>query len=115
MNVRVKSRDGIVSTLFVKAPQPPPAQKYSITVEEIDPPGSAIYSGVGEYDNGSTCTLQAVVSDGYEFNGWYSGGILISSDNPHQFTVTQKMEFALKTEPLGYKGFEIFKREGTNY
>ena len=49
-------------------------------------------SGNGLYDNGSTCTLTAVPSQGYTFVSWTENGVIVSANPSYSFTVTTSRE-----------------------
>lgn len=48
-------------------------------------------SGGGEVERGQSVTLQASVTGGDGFNGWYEGETQLSTQNPYTFTPTRSM------------------------
>ena len=48
-------------------------------------------SGGGEVERGKSVTLQASVTGGDGFNGWYEGDKQLSTSNPYTFTPTRSM------------------------
>ena len=54
------------------------------------PAGSCDVSGAGTYAYGSSVTITATPASGYGFLGWYEGTTLVSSENPHSFSMPNK-------------------------
>lgn len=44
------------------------------------------------YESGTKITLAATANEGYTFSGFYENSTLISSENPHTYTVTKDIE-----------------------
>ena len=51
-----------------------------------------------EYEVNSEITLQATANEGYNFLGFYEDATLISSENPHTYTVTKNVEITANFE-----------------
>ncbi|MDD6727955.1 MAG: zinc-ribbon domain-containing protein [Eubacteriales bacterium] len=62
--------------------------------------GGGTTSGGGEYENGDKVTLKAVADEGYEFDGWYSNGIKVSSDAKYTFTANENASFSALFNPV---------------
>ena len=69
-----------------------PSSKLTITIL-TDNSGSA--TGGGEYNLNDTCTLTATPSTGYNFYAWYEEDVLLSTNNPYSFTVTESKTIKL--------------------
>ncbi len=63
-----------------------PANSYTVTIT-----GG---SGSGVYNEGSSVTIKADTSDDKNFDGWYEGDTLISSDAEYTFTVSKDVTYA---------------------
>lgn len=48
--------------------------------------------GAGTYKDNATATLTATPNDGYRFKNWTKNGLVVSTDNPYSFTVTEDVE-----------------------
>jgi uncharacterized repeat protein (TIGR02543 family) len=55
----------------------------------INPSNSGSISGEGTYNYGSTCTLTATPTTGYDFVKWTKDGIQVSTNTSYSFTVTE--------------------------
>lgn len=95
--------------VFGAAPGP---DVYTITAS-IDPAGSGTVIGTGQYQEGASVTLTAVVNDGYKFTGWKENGQTVSTDNPYTFTAAGDRAFTAAFEakpasrlPAGYTEVE---------
>ena len=65
---------------------PEPQRKNVVDVtNSVD--GAGTLSGEGVYATATTATLRAVAEDGFEFEGWYEDGSLVSSSAEWTFTV----------------------------
>ena len=60
---------------------------YSISAS-INPTEAGTVTGVGDYEDGQTCTLTAVANEGYTFVNWTENGEVVSTDAEYTFTVT---------------------------
>src|SRR5690606_31104243 len=47
-----------------------------------------------------TANLEAVPATGYEFVGWYQGGVLVSTNNPYAFAVTANQLFVAQFDEV---------------
>lgn len=63
------------------------ANHFTITAV-ADPIEGGTTSGCGTYEVGTTCTIKAVPSDGYEFSKWTLNGSQVSTNESFEFTVT---------------------------
>jgi uncharacterized repeat protein (TIGR02543 family) len=91
------SVDNVVITAKVQS------TSYTISAT-VTPSGSGSVSGTGAYNYGSTCTLTASSNTGYDFNGWYEGENLVSTNPTLSFTVTGKRSLEAR---FSLKSFEI--------
>ncbi len=48
--------------------------------------------GAGTYKDNATATLTATPNDGYRFKNWTKNGVVVSTENPYSFTVTEDVE-----------------------
>lgn len=62
--------------------------------------GGGSVSGGGEYANGDKVTLTAKADSGYEFDGWYSSGVKVSSDSKYTFTANENASFSAVFNPV---------------
>jgi len=60
--------------------------KYNVNLSKNYDEAGSVY-GSGAYNFGSSVTITASVSNGYNFLGWYSGGTLITEDSRYTFTL----------------------------
>ena len=63
------------------------ANSYTITVKP-DPQEGGTVSGGGAYQQGQSCTVNAVANSGYTFINWTEDGNQVSDDPSYTFTVT---------------------------
>ena len=49
-------------------------------------------TGTGTYKDNETATLTATPNDGYLFKNWTKNGVVVSTENPYSFTVTEDVE-----------------------
>ena len=62
---------------------------YAVTIQTEDGiKGTVSPNTTGQYESGDEITLRATSADGYKFSGWYNGETLISTENPHTYTVS---------------------------
>jgi hypothetical protein len=65
------------------------AQMSNITAT-VNPEVGGTVEGAGIYQNGTTCTLEAIPATGYAFSAWTdSNGTVVSVDATYSFTVTE--------------------------
>ena len=62
--------------------------------------GGGQTQGDGKYENGKTVTLVATADEGYQFDGWYSNGIKVSSSEKYSFTANQNASFSAVFTPV---------------
>ena len=62
--------------------------------------GGGQTQGDGKYENGKTVTLVATADEGYQFDGWYSNGIKVSSSEEYSFTANQNASFSAVFTPV---------------
>ena len=67
-------------------------ESYEITAE-TNPEGAGIVTGVGSYQCGETCTLNAIPNENYIFLNWTENGNVIPNGSIMQFTVTGQRHF----------------------
>ena len=58
--------------------------------------GRGTITGEGAYNKGDTVTLTAEAEDYYEFMGWYSGSLLLSSAKKYSFEITSDKSLTAK-------------------
>ncbi len=75
---------------------------YNVTVGAI-PADAGTVAGGGIYYHGTTCTLTAIPSDGYEFNSWIKDGIIVSTDAEYSFEVTEGGDYWANFSPFTYE------------
>lgn len=73
------------------------ANTYTINVSS-ETPSFGTVTGGGEVAKGSSVTLQATVTGGDSFAGWYEGATKLSEANPYTFTPTRSMTIVAKFE-----------------
>ena len=66
----------------------PASDAYSINATANPAEGGTV-SGVGNYNEGSTCTLTAMANEGYTFMNWTKDGEVVSTLAVYNFTVTE--------------------------
>ena len=66
---------------------------YAITAT-ADPTDGGTVTGAGTYDYGTTCTLTATPTTGYQFVNWTKGGVEVSTNASYSFTATDGVEGA---------------------
>lgn len=66
-------------------PDPPEPAVYTIALS-VDPEGGGIAAGGGTVQAGSSVTVTAAPSAGYEFDGWRENGVTVSSSAAYTFT-----------------------------
>jgi len=55
-------------------------------------------TGGGYYDENATATITATAYTGYKFVNWTKNGIVVSTNNPYTFTVTEDIELVANFE-----------------
>ena len=63
-----------------------PTPQYNIAVS-ADPVAGGTVSGGGSKEEGSSCTVVATPAEGYQFDGWFENGQLVSNNASYTFTV----------------------------
>lgn len=72
---------------------------YDIIID-VTPNGGGTVQGTGTYEDGDSCTLIAVPSDGYRFVQYEStGGVAVTADNPYTFTVRNNRHLVANFAP----------------
>ena len=89
----VKEEVTIVAKFAVKEepeePEVPVTYTVTLTAGEG---GSVTPLAQTTYESGAKITLAATANEGYTFSGFYEDSTLISSENPHTYTVTKDIE-----------------------
>ena len=62
-------------------------ENYTISVSANPEVGGTI-EGVGDYQEGQTCTLVATANEGYAFSNWTENGTVVSTHSTYVFSVT---------------------------
>ena len=62
-------------------------QNYTISVS-ANPSNGGSVSGGGTYAQGQSCTISAIVNNGYTFTNWTENGSVVSTNASYTFTVT---------------------------
>ena len=62
--------------------------------------GGGTVKGSGTYKDGDNVTIVATPDSGYEFDGWYSNGIKISSTTRYSFTATENVSISAVFNPV---------------
>ena len=65
---------------------------YTVTATANPTAGGSI-SGMGSYEEGSTCALTAMANTGYSFTNWSENGYVVSTNPSFSFTVTGNRSF----------------------
>ena len=75
---------------------------------ETDPAGVTTTTGGGVYHAGDSCTVAvSTMPLGYEFVGWYTGGILQTTNFQHTFTVTQSATYTAVFNSLEKRNIQV--------
>ena len=64
-------------------------------------------TGGGDYEMGSSATVTATVPEGKEFIGWTIDGIVVSTDNPYTFEVTDNIMLTAEFIDAGTDKFTL--------
>ena len=67
-----------------------------------NPTAGGSVSGAGNYDYGTSCTLNATPATGYHFVKWMKGGTQVSTNAEYTFTVTEAAAFVAHFEINSY-------------
>lgn len=62
--------------------------------------GGGTVSGAGNYKDGENVTITATADEGYEFDGWYSGGEKISSAPSYSFSAVENFSVSAVFNPV---------------
>ncbi|MBR4848474.1 MAG: C10 family peptidase [Bacteroidaceae bacterium] len=74
-------------------------EKNTYTVTAIaNPETGGTVSGGGTYNYDDEVTLTAIANDGYDFVGWYNGGVLVSNEANYTFKATSNGEYVANFE-----------------
>lgn len=76
-----------IEDLVDPAPEPPAPGTYTISLS-VDPQGGGTVAGGGSFEDGSSVTVTASPSSGYEFIGWRESGSIVSGSASYTFTAT---------------------------
>ena len=76
--------------------------------------GGGQTQGDGKYENGKTVTLVATADEGYQFDGWYSNGIKVSSSEKYSFTANQNASFSAVFSPVETQAPDTTVAESTS-
>lgn len=76
--------------------------------------GGGQTQGDGKYENGKTVTLVATADEGYQFDGWYSNGIKVSSSEEYSFTANQNASFSAVFTPVETQAPDTTVAESTS-
>ena len=68
----------------------------------VDPEGAGSVSGMGTYNQGTTCTLVATATTGYTFTNWTYNDTIVSTSPTYSFTVAQAKSFVAHFEVSNY-------------
>lgn len=73
-------------------------------ITSVVPANSGMVSGGGVYQQGSTCTLTASANSGYSFEKWTKDGVVVSTETPYSFTVTENASYVahFTSAPVSY-------------
>lgn len=71
-------------------------KKTTVKVEVGAEAGGTASGGMAEAEIGSKVTVNAQPNEGYEFAGWYLGGVKISEDASYTFEVTEPVSLTAK-------------------
>ena len=64
-------------------------------------------TGGGDYEMGSSATVTATVPEGKEFIGWTIDGVVVSTDNPYTFEVTDNIMLTAELIDAGTEEFTL--------
>ena len=114
--VYAKDDSGFVSTTYVTGPLAE-LPKYTISVSAL-PSGGGSVSGGGNFYDGTSATVKATPSDGWEFVDWTENGATVSTSAAYTFTVTasrnliavfkQKLTAWIGIDGKARKGVELY-------
>lgn len=74
---------------------------YVITAS-VNPTSSGTITGVGNYNQGTSCTLTAIANEDYVFNNWTENGIVVSTNSTYTFNVTGARALVANFSPNSY-------------
>ncbi len=74
--------------------------QHTVTLDKDS--GISLVSGDGTYKRGDEVTITAKVKEGYDFDGWYNGDLLVSSD--------LKYTFKIEDDDINYKAVGSLKK-----
>ena len=75
--------------------------EYNVTLSANPTVGGTV-TGDGTYDCGDLVTIEATPNGCYTFEGWSVGGTIVTTDNPHSFTITRDTAFVAEFEIKRY-------------
>lgn len=68
-----------------------------------EPSGAGILSGSGSYDIDSEVEIEAVATQGYEFEGWMQNGVLLSQEPSYRVRMTEDIYLVARFRPLDFQ------------
>ena len=75
--------------------------QYTVTATANPSAGGSV-SGVGTYDEGTSCTLTATANTGYSFVRWTKNGSQVSTSASYTFTVTANASYVAEFSQNSY-------------
>ncbi len=79
---------------------------YNITAVANPVEGGTV-EGAGAFEHGSTCTLTATASEGYNFINWTMGGNVVTDEASFTITVTENADFVANFEEIVINTYEV--------
>jgi hypothetical protein len=109
-------RNYTLTAFFAAGPPPPPPAKVKLTIQTTTGGTTVPSPGTYEYDKGSTATVTAIPSSGYNFDYWILNGTTYAQ-NPITVTMTGDATLtayfkALAPPPVGKARITVVATEG---